>query len=211
MGLLQKRALVTNSAPLYKIGIQKNTLIIGLGNPGKRYLGTRHNLGYDVLDYFAEKNEFPGWVDKKDLRCHLALKVLGDTQVVLCKPTSFMNNSGQAAAAVQRFYKLYNPQTLAVYDDLAISFGQLRARVSGSDAGHNGVKSLIEYIGDDFGRLRIGIGSEISAIAEDADFVLGKFTKKEQGKVPLILREANSLITEYIYGGSLPHDTRTVL
>ena len=122
-----------------------------------------------------------------------------------------MNDSGQAAQAVQRFYRVYNQNTLAVYDELAIPFGQLRSRLGGSDAGHNGVKSLIEHIGDDFGRLRIGIGSEVSKKADAANFVLGKFTKEEQESLPLVIKEANAMITEYIFGGSLPHDTRSVL
>src|SRR3989344_3117435 len=88
--------------------------------------------------------------------------------------------------------------------------GQLRTRLGGSDAGHNGVKSLIEQIGKDFGRLRIGIGNKIAEKADAADFVLGKFTKDEKEKLPLILRESNDLITEFIFSGTLPHDTRTV-
>ena len=135
---------------------------------------------------------------------------MGETRVILCKPTTFMNNSGEAAQTVQHFYRVYNQQTLAVYDELAISFGQLRTRLGGSDAGHNGVKSLIQHIGDDFGRLRIGVGSQVSEKADAADFVLGKFSKKEQESLPLILREANALATEFVFGGQLPHDTRSI-
>jgi PTH1 family peptidyl-tRNA hydrolase len=122
-----------------------------------------------------------------------------------------MNNSGEAAQAIQHFYKVYNQKTIAVYDELAINFGQLRTRAGGTDAGHNGVKSLIQHIGDDFTRLRIGIGNEISEKAEAGDFVLGKFTKEEQESLPMILREANSLINEFIFGDGLPHETRNVL
>ena len=100
---------------------------------------------------------------------------------------------------------------MAVYDELAITVGQLRTRLGGSDAGHNGVKSLIQHIGDDFGRLRIGIGSTVSEKADAAEFVLGKFTKKEQESLPLIIREANALITEYIFGGGFSAETRSLL
>jgi PTH1 family peptidyl-tRNA hydrolase len=100
---------------------------------------------------------------------------------------------------------------LAAYDELAIMFGQLRFRVGGSDAGHNGVKSLIQHLGEDFNRLRIGVGNEISEKADAADFVLGKFTKEEQGSLPLIMRESNSLINEFIFGGGLTPETRNVL
>lgn len=210
MALFERKKEYASGAPLYTVGSNKTVLIIGLGNPGNEYNGTRHNIGFDVLDHFANKNDFPAWITKKDLKCQLTTTNLGENQVILCKPTTFMNLSGEAAQAVQRFYRIYNPQTLAVYDELAIPFGQLRTRLGGTDAGHNGVKSLIQHLGDDFGRLRIGIGSEISEKADASDFVLGKFTKEEQATMLKILQEANALITEYIFSGQLPHDTRSV-
>lgn len=211
MALFQKKPDISSNLPLYTLGAHKTILVIGLGNPGKEHTGSRHNIGFEVLDEFARKNDFPGWVAKKDLKCQLSVQNLGENRVVLCKPATFMNNSGEAAQAVQRFYRAYNQTTLAVYDELAIGFGQLRTRLGGSDAGHNGVKSLIQHIGDDFGRLRIGVGSAASAKADAASFVLGVFSKKEQESLPLIVREAGALITEYIFSGELPHQTRTVL
>lgn len=210
MALFQKKPQVSDNLPLYTIGLGKNYLVIGLGNPGKEYEGTRHNAGSAALDYFAQKNDFPAWTGRKDLKCQLTSVNIGPARVILCKPTTFMNNSGEAAQAVQRFYKIHNPQTLVVYDELAIPFGQLRTRAGGSDAGHNGVKSLIQHVGEDFYRLRLGIGNEVSDKADAADFVLGKFTKAEQGTLPKILREANSLINEFIAAGSLAPETRTI-
>lgn len=211
MALFQRKLDSGSSSPLYSIGANKTILIIGLGNPGKEHDGTRHNVGFAVLDEFASKNDFPAWIAKKDLKCHLTAANMGETRVLLCKPMTFMNNSGEAAQAVQHFYRVYNNDTLAVYDELALPFGQLRTRLGGSDAGHNGVKSLIQHIGDDFGRLRIGIGSPISEKADAAEFVLGKSTKKEQESIPLIIREAGALITEYIFGAGLSSQTRSVL
>jgi PTH1 family peptidyl-tRNA hydrolase len=211
MSLFQKKPLVGTSVPLYTIGSNRSVLVVGLGNPERKFEGTRHNIGFAALDSFALANEFPVWVNKRDLKCELTMATVRDTRVILCKPTTYMNNSGEAVSAVQHFYKVYNQQTLAVYDELAIKFGQLRTRVGGSDAGHNGVKSLIQHVGDDFSRLRIGIGNEISEKAEATDFVLGKFTKEEQESLPLILGEANSLINDFIFGGNLPHETRNVL
>ena len=211
MALFQKKPQVQSSAPLYTLGANKTVLVIGLGNPGKDYKGTRHNIGFEVLDEFARQNDFPGWTAKKDLKAEVAVQTLGENRVILCKPATFMNNSGEAAQAVQRFYRVYNQNTLAIYDELAVPFGSLRTRLGGSDAGHNGVKSLIQQIGDDFGRLRIGIGSDISQKADAADFVLGKFTQKEQEILPLIIREAAVITTEFIFGGNLPPETRTVL
>lgn len=211
MALFQKKPQVQSSAPLYSIGAHKTILIVGLGNPGQEYAGTRHNIGFEILDEFASKNDFPGWINKKDLKCQLAVQNMGENQVILCKPATFMNNSGEAAQAVQRFYRVYNQNTLAVYDELALPFGCLRTRLGGSDAGHNGVKSLIQHIGDDFDRLRIGVGSDVAKKADAADFVLGRFSKQEQEVLPQIIREAGAIITEYIFGGQLPPETRTVL
>lgn len=202
---------MTSDIPAYTIGATKSLLVIGLGNPGKKYQGTRHNIGFEALDYFAKQYDFPSWTEKKDLKCLLTTTNMGESRVILCKPTTYMNLSGDAAQAVQRFYRIYNRNTLAVYDELAVPFGQLRTRIGGSDAGHNGAKSLIQHLGEDFGRLRIGIGSDVAEKADAADYVLKKFSKQEQGHLPQILREANVLITEFIFGESLPNETRTVL
>lgn len=211
MALFQKKTDYSKITGLYTLGANKSVLILGLGNPGKQYDSTRHNIGFTAVDYFAETNDFPGWVAKKDLKAELCIHTLGSTRVVLAKPSTFMNASGEAASAIQHFYKIYNPDTLAVYDELAINFGQLRSRAGGSDAGHNGVKSLIQHVGDDFNRLRIGVGNDISQKADPAEFVLGKFTKKEQESVPLILREANALINEFIFSEGLAPQTRAIL
>lgn len=211
MALFQRNTQISRSAELYTIGTNKSFLIVGLGNPEKKYEGTRHNIGFAVVDYFAKLNDFPPWQLKKDLQCQLASQTLRDRRVILCKPTTYMNNSGQAVQAVQHFYRLYNQQMLAVYDELALEFGQLRTRVGGTDAGHNGVKSLIQHIGEDFGRLRIGIGPLPGPKAEAADFVLSKFSKKEQASLTLILKESGVLITEFIFSEKLPHETRTVM
>src|SRR5579864_2766110 len=112
MALFQKKPQVQSSAPLYSIGAHKTVLVIGLGNPGKEHANTRHNIGFEVLDEFAEKNGFPGWLAKKDLKCQVATHNMGENQVVLCKPQTFMNNSGEAAQAVQHFYRVYNQNTL---------------------------------------------------------------------------------------------------
>lgn len=209
--MFQKKPDVSSSTPAYSLGTHRSVLIIGLGNPEEEYDKTRHNIGSRTVDLFAKLNDFPGWTRMKDLKSEVTSSNMGDTKVILCKPDTFMNNSGEAAQALQHFFRIYNQNTLVVYDELAIPFGQLRTRLGGSDGGHNGVKSLISHIGDDFGRLRIGIGSDVSQKADASSFVLGKFNKSEEEKLPAILKEACALVTEYIYSGSLPHDTRTIL
>ena len=210
MALFERKKEYAAGAPQYSIGTHRNVLIIGLGNPGKDYDGTRHNIGFDALDDFAARNDFPGWVNKSDLKSIITSHVLGDCKVILVKPTTFMNSSGESAQAVQHFYKISNSSTVVVYDELALKFGQIRARLGGSDAGHNGVKSLSEQIGDEFGRLRLGVANDFSDKADAAEFVLGKFTKDEQAGLPAILKEAGVMLTEYVFSGQLPHETRSI-
>lgn len=210
MALFAKQPYTNSQVPLYTVGANKNVLIIGLGNPGTKYDGTRHNIGFSVVDEFAKANGFPAWSHKKDMRAAVSVHTLGETRVILTKPQTYMNLSGQAAQAVQKFYHVYNLSTLAVYDELAIPFGQLRTRVGGADAGHNGVKSLIEHLGEDFGRLRVGIHNSNSEKTEAEKFVLAKFSKEEQAKLEKVIKEASVMITEYIFSGQLPHDTRTI-
>lgn len=197
--------------PLFSVGVNKNILVIGLGNIGKEYKQTRHNIGFACIDAFAKAHEFDGWVEKKDLKCLMSTKTLGDTRVILCKPTTFMNLSGEAAQKVAHFYKIHHEQIIAVHDELAIQFGQVRTRIGGSDAGNNGVKSLISHIGTDFGRIRIGIDGNKPAQMDSADYVLAKFSKEEQRQLPTLEKEVTSLLTEYIFSGQLPHDTRNFL
>lgn len=212
MGLFQERPVLGDTAMLYTTGMEKTFLIIGLGNIGAEYDGTRHNVGFEVLDLFAAKNGFPGWTSKKDLNCAETNMRIGSARIFLCKPTTFMNDSGRALKAMQHYYKIANSSTLAVYDEAAIDFGQIRTRVGGSSAGHNGVKSLIQYCGEDFGRVRIGIGPKKPAKMELSDFVLAKFSTKEQKDLQMLLKEAMSVLSEYAYGnGELLEDTRNFI
>src|SRR5205807_917567 len=106
MALFQKKPQTSSSAPLYTLGLNKTVLIVGLGNPSKQYADTRHNLGFRCVDAFAQQHEFPAWTARKDLKSHLTSHNIGDARVILAKPTTFMNKSGEAVQAVQQFYKL---------------------------------------------------------------------------------------------------------
>lgn len=210
MGLFQRDETVkANHAPLYTLGQELTVLIVGLGNVGKEYVGTRHNIGFSVLDYFAEKNNFPNWINKKDLKCEQTTLTMGDCRVILCKPTTFMNNSGEAFQSIQHFYQLDNAHTLLIYDELDVDFGSIRTRIGGSAAGHNGIKSIIQHGGESAGRVRIGIGPKQPEQIDSADFVLAKFTSDEEKHLEPLKKEVNSLLTEYIYGrGIIEADTR---
>src|SRR4029078_6482586 len=136
---------------------------------------------------------------------------LGDTQVIAIKPTTFMNLSGEAVQAVAHFYKTPAERILAVYDEIDIDFGQIRMRMGGGSAGHNGVKSLIEHLGEGFGRVRIGIGPKTPEQIDSADFVLAKFTSEQQAHLKNLTQETSAILSEYIYGGQLPHETRSFI
>lgn len=210
MALFQKRP-DTVSPPLYSLGLNRTIIICGLGNPGKEYESTRHNIGFECVNTLAEKQEFDPWIEKKDMKCLFASKTLGNSRVILIKPTTFMNLSGEAVQAVSSFYKVAPMQIVAVYDELDIPFGQIRTRMGGSSAGHNGVKSIIQHLGDDFGRVRIGIGPKAPAQIDGADFVLQPFSAEQKADLPALKKEALSILTEYIFGTNLQPETRNFL
>lgn len=208
---VRKQPSVSDTPPLYTVGAQKTVLIVGLGNLGKEYQGTRHNLGFQAIDFFAQQNDFPTWNHKKDLKADITVHNLGECRVILAKPTTYMNNSGEAVQAISQFYKLSATNTLIVHDEIDVPWGQIRLRQGGGSAGHNGLKSVIAHGGEQTGRVRIGIANAISAQADSADFVLAKLRKAEQAKLPALLQEVNSILTEYIFGGSLPTETRSFI
>lgn len=208
MGFFHKKIETGSEKSLYSVGFGKTLLIVGLGNMGSRYNNTRHNLGFRCVDFLAQSQDFPGWQEKKDLRCYLSKKTVGDTSVILIKPTTMMNLSGEAVQATCNFYKIPTSQVTVVHDELDIPFGQIRTRKGGGAAGHNGIKSIISHIGEDFGRVRIGIEGERPEQMDTADYVLANFSDKEQKELLNLQKEIASLLTEYIYGGQLHEETR---
>jgi len=211
MGLFVRRGSDSESQPLYNTIHDRVVLIVGLGNIGKEYVGSRHNIGFACVENFAEQHSFPAWIDKKDLRCQVTERVEGSTKVILLKPTTYMNESGQAVMSVQNYFKITNADTVVVHDELDIDFGQIRARVGGGSAGNNGIKSLIQHCGEDFKRIRIGVRNEHLDKADSADFVLAKFNKQEQASLPELYREVSAMLSEYTASHELPHDTRNFL
>ena len=151
-------------------------LIFGLGNPDEEYLNTRHNIGFKILDYLAESSE-----KKFELNRHAfttSVKFKGRT-LILIKPTTFMNLSGKAVNYYMQQEKCERDKVLIVTDDIALPMGQIRMRTKGGDAGHNGLKDIIETLGGaNFSRLRFGIGSEFSR-GQQVDYVLGEWTEDE--------------------------------
>jgi PTH1 family peptidyl-tRNA hydrolase len=212
MALFQKQRPDLGSRINYStFGMNKTLLIVGLGNPGEEYAGTRHNVGFMCLDEFARRNDFGAWMNKKDMQCELAQATMNDTRVFLCKPQTFMNLSGEAVQALAHFYKLSPGQIVVVHDELDIHFGQIRMRVGGSAAGNNGVKSVSQHIGEEYGRVRIGIGPKVPEQMDTADFVLQDFSKAEQEQLPALIREVNAVLSEYAYGSPVTAETRSFL
>lgn len=209
MALFHKKPQAESGNSLYTLGLNKTLLIVGLGNPGAKYEGTRHNIGFECLDAFVEKTEIGQWVQKKDLKCLMASGTLGESRVIAVKPTTFMNLSGEAVGAVARFYKVPVETILVLHDELDIPFGQIRTRTGGGSAGHNGVKSITQHVGEEFGRVRIGIKADTPM--ESADFVLSSFNPEEKQHLNDLKREATAILTEYVYGGQLQAETRSFI
>ena len=212
MAWLQKRPQVSNPTMFYTVGLNKTILLVGLGNPGKEYDLTRHNIGFHCIDDFVSKTgEMEDWMVKKNLKCQLSSGQIGDARVIAMKPTTFMNLSGEAVRAVIDFYKISPEHIAVIHDELDIDFGQIRLRVGGSSAGHNGIKSVTQHLGEGYGRLRIGVGPKKPAKIDSTNFVLQQFSAAEQKQLPNLTREVNAILSEYLYGTELPHDTRSFL
>lgn len=211
MAFFQKRPQAGDSIQFYSLGQNKTILVVGLGNVGKEYEGTRHNIGFAAVDRFVADQDFPAWMDKKDLKCHLTSTQIGDSKVIAMKPTTFMNLSGEAVQAVVHFYKVNPDYVVAVHDELDIPFGQIRTRVGGSSAGHNGIKSITQAIGEQYGRVRIGIGPKLHEQQDSSDFVLGRFTGEQEAHMKDLTREVSAILSECVFGGQLAHETRSFI
>jgi PTH1 family peptidyl-tRNA hydrolase len=212
MGLFVNKPLPSDNKFFYTLGQTKNLLIVGLGNIGKEYNQTRHNIGFECLDLFVEENgQMSPWIEKKNLKSHFSTGQFGDTRVIAIKPTTFMNLSGEAVSSVSSYYNIRPEDILVVHDELDINFGHIRTRNEGSSAGNNGIQSLINTIGDNFNRVRIGIGPKHPDRIKSEDFVLAKFSKTESENLNQLTTEVLSIIIEFIYSGKLNQETRSFL
>jgi PTH1 family peptidyl-tRNA hydrolase len=165
-------------------------LIAGLGNPGPEYAATRHNIGFVVVERLAERWGAV-WDTNKRFNARLAKADRGGRKVTLCQPQTFMNASGEAVAAVSKFYQLPPDRTLVVLDDADLALGQIRLRADGSCGGHHGLESVERQLGTRaYPRLRIGIGRRKDDDREIADYVLGRFTAAERPMMQEVLDRA---------------------
>lgn len=187
-------------------------LVIGLGNPGPEYVGTRHNVGFDVIDAVAERL---GWVRKGEFNRSaktafdalvvdgmLSLHTTGGTEkVLLMKPMTFMNLSGKSVAAAMNFYKLTPSELLVIVDELALPSGTIRLKPDGSDGGHNGLKSVQQMLGTNkYPRLRIGIDSPPPPVA-GRDYVLGKYSPDQKPLIESAINRAAGCVVTWADAG----------
>ena len=148
-------------------------LVVGLGNPGGKYEGTRHNVGYLVADELGERGRFS--IQRAKFQALTASAEIGGQGVLVMKPTTYMNLSGEAVGEAARFYKIPPDHVLVISDDVSLPAGRLRIRTGGSAGGHNGLKSIIQHLGSDqFPRLKVGVGDKPHPDYDMADWVLGK-------------------------------------
>lgn len=170
-------------------------LIVGFGNPGTKYNFTRHNFGFLALDFYAKINNL-NWTDKPRWNAIIAEDKTNDR--IFVKPQTFYNDQGICVQAICAFYKIKPQDILVLCDDFNLPFGTLRFRERGSDGGNNGLKSVIQHLGNDFPRLRLGSGNdELRRQLGDVNFVLSKFTETEHAKLPEILREIADFVSKY--------------
>ena len=165
-------------------------LIVGLGNPGRGYADTRHNVGFMVVDEIARRHGIDWTSGPSQLAETLIAKRFGDEPVMVAKPLTYMNNSGDAVAGLVRYFDVRHDDLFVVVDEAALPFGRLRARARGSAGGHNGLKSIIERLGTtEFSRLRLGVGRG-DGRRDLADHVLARFERGEQADLETLITRA---------------------
>ncbi len=168
-------------------------LIVGLGNPGREYVNTRHNIGYETIDVLCGK--YGVSLNKTKFRADCGEAVIAGEKALLIKPLTYMNLSGESVREFAEFYKVDNDRVIVLYDDVALPVGKLRIRPKGSPGGHNGIRNIIYQLGsEEFPRVRIGIGAPPHPEFPMADYVLGRFSKEEtELLIPAVKRAADAV------------------
>ncbi|MBE7063578.1 MAG: aminoacyl-tRNA hydrolase [Clostridia bacterium] len=173
-------------------------LIVGLGNPGRKYEDTRHNVGFKAIDYLSDRWNIP--VKKIRFRALIGEGMVGTEKVILVKPSTFMNASGESVGEIVRYYNLAPENVIVIQDDVALPVGRLRIRPKGSDGGHNGIKSILYHLeSDTFIRLKIGVGG---AEHDMVSHVLGTFSKADGIAVTNCIKASDEIIETIMRHGA---------
>ena len=175
-------------------------LVVGLGNPGGQYENTRHNAGFLTADELARRGRFA--IQRLKFKALTASAELGGQGVLVMKPTTFMNLSGEAVGEAARFYKIPPDHVLVISDDVSLPLGKLRIRTGGSAGGHNGLKSIIQHLGaDQFPRVKVGVGEKPHPDYDMADWVLGKFQGEDKKVMDETVKRAADAVECYLRDG----------
>lgn len=176
-------------------------LIVGLGNPGKQYEMTRHNIGFHTIDYIADEKNVK--INKLKFKALCGETSIGGEKTYLVKPQTFMNLSGESVIEFSRFYKIPAENIIVISDDISLDTGRIRVRQKGSAGGHNGLKSIIYQLqSDNFPRVKMGVGAPKHEDYDLADFVLGHFTKDEIPVMEDAIIKASKAVEEIIRNGA---------
>jgi peptidyl-tRNA hydrolase, PTH1 family len=181
-------------------------LIVGLGNIGSQYANTRHNIGFMVADQLAANQEAK-WKPAPKFNAEIATIELGDTKIILAKPQTMMNLSGESIQRIMQFYKIAPADVWVLFDDVDVPFGRLRLRANGtSGGGHQGVNSTIQHVGTGFARVRIGISLNDRTVEPSEVYVLRPFNPREQKALPALVTKAARVILDQLTADH-PEDT----
>ena len=180
-------------------------LIVGLGNPGREYVGTRHNMGFEAVDAICAKYDIK--LNKEKFRAIYGEGRIGGEKVLVIKPQTYMNLSGESVREFRDWFKMEEENIIVIYDDISLPVGKLRIREKGSAGGHNGIKNIIYQLGTDvFPRIKIGVGAPDHPEFDVKDYVLGKFTKEETEVLIKTVIRASAAVEEMIL-----HDAKSAM
>ncbi|WEV44043.1 aminoacyl-tRNA hydrolase [Lactobacillus sp. ESL0684] len=177
-------------------------IIAGLGNPGKKYDGTKHNTGFMALDYYLNNNALQ--LEREKFEGKYTKQKIAGEDVILLEPQTYMNDSGRSVAQVAHFFKVAPQDILVIHDDMDMALGKIRIRANGKSGGHNGIKSIISDLGSsDFNRLKIGIRHPDNATKESViSWVLSPFTSQQQTQMTAAFATSSEIIADFIAGKS---------
>ncbi len=182
-------------------------LIVGLGNPGPKYAFTRHNIGFLTVDLFSQGVNNPPWTEEH--KAHVCKFKMDDQQIILAKPLTYMNKSGESVQSLLHYYKIPLENMLVVHDEIDLPFGKMKLQKNRGPGGHNGLKSINEMLStQDYSRLKLGVGRPTHPEMDIADYVLGKFAGEDQEKLPGFLNVAGDAIESFIFEGLNKASTR---